>query len=114
VFSWAYIFQRGPYPVQLTSFLESRTSLFSFENNRHIDLQLCSLVGPNKNQVQDFSSLLVPVDLNWEDVTRIEECGGARTGSDLEREGGGTEEGELDGVKDGLNLLLLGGEDVFS
>ena len=51
--------------------------------------------------------------LDREDITGFEERGGSRTGADLERESGGAEEGELYGLEDGQNLLLLSGEEVF-
>ncbi|GMP98025.1 hypothetical protein CsSME_00046066 [Camellia sinensis var. sinensis] len=53
------------------------------------------------------------MNLDGKNSTRFEESGGTRTNTDLERECGGTKEGELNRVKDGLNLLPLGGNEVF-
>jgi hypothetical protein len=39
--------------------------------------------------------------------------GGPGPGADLEREGGGVEEGELHGLENGVDLLPLGGEQAL-
>lgn len=39
--------------------------------------------------------------------------GGPGAGADLEREGGGVEEGELQGLENGVDLLPLGGDQVL-
>ena len=44
----------------------------------------------------------------------LEESGGTGASADLHGEGGGVEERELNGLEDRLNLLPLGGDDVFS
>ncbi|CAL5356713.1 unnamed protein product [Camellia sinensis] len=54
------------------------------------------------------------MNLDGENSTRFEKSEGTRTNVDLERESSGVEEGELNRVKDGLNLLPLGGNEVFS
>lgn len=54
------------------------------------------------------------MNLDGENSAGFEESGGTRTSADLERESGGAEEGELNGVEDGLNLLPLGGNELFS
>ncbi|CAL5356724.1 unnamed protein product [Camellia sinensis] len=54
------------------------------------------------------------MNLDGENSTKFEESRGTRTSADLERKSGGAEEGELNRVKDGLNLLPLDGNEVFS
>lgn len=45
------------------TFLETRTNVFSFENKRHINLQLRALISPSKHQVQNFSCFWIPMNL---------------------------------------------------
>ncbi|GMQ03107.1 hypothetical protein CsSME_00049043 [Camellia sinensis var. sinensis] len=54
------------------------------------------------------------MNLDGENGAGFDESRETRTSADLERESGGAEEGKLNGVENGLNLLSLDGDKVFS
>ena len=78
-------FKLGLNPVQVAPFLETRTDAFSFENKRHTNLQLWSLISPSKHQVQNLSCYFILMSLERKDCSRLEGGGWSRPGMFLER-----------------------------
>lgn len=97
--------------MQIAPFLQPRAIFHAFKHDRHVDAHLRPFLRPRHHQIQHLTRLLVLMHLERQHGTGLENNRRAGAGADLEGERGGAEEGRVDLLEEGHDLLGVGGEE---